>query len=348
MSVVTGGGGAPATITGIKVALPRPVPEFTGTDYTPAGWPGTSIGTIAADLARARDLGLDAVRLRIPFASLAGPAGLAALPGLLAAAQQAGISVVPVLFDGVADLSPASWAAADHDLAAVVAALAGSPAVVLWDIADRPDLRIDVASPTEITAFLAHQIRLLRSLSPTVPLTISWSDPAAAADPEMVGQVDLVSLSWTGSPVDLPGAIGQLQGSADGRPVMVAATTSATDGGWSPFPRSERRQAVEVSSTLIAAQRADITRTVVDRLQDTTTDQHGLLRADSVSKPAAALVRPGAPLTTVAGPGIEDYLAANFWRTAAVLVVVGVFFVVRHRLRAGRRLRSRTVAAGGS
>ena len=65
----------------------------------------------------------------------------------------------------------------------------------MWDLADQPDLRTAGATPTEIRAFLAHESRVLRALDPSTPMTVSWSDPAAAADPAMIDLVDVVSLT---------------------------------------------------------------------------------------------------------------------------------------------------------
>ena len=348
LAVVTGTGSTGTVVTGVPTEPPRPVPAFTGSDYTPVGWPDTAAATITTDLDRARNLGLSAVRVRIPFATLTSEASLARLPELLSSAEAAGMRVVLVLFDGLADLSPASWGAADHDLAAVVAATAGGPALSLWDLADGPDRRTAAATPTEISAFVVHESRLLRDLSPTVPLTVSWSQPDAATDPALVGLVDAVSLSWTGSAADLPEAIGRVQSVAGGRPVMLAAQTTPTNGGWSPFPHSERRQAVEVAAVLTAAGQAGVTSTVVNQLQDTTTDRTGLLRVDGTGKPAAALVHPGAPLSTVSGPGIGDYLAANFWRATIVVVLAGILFAVRRPGRdALRRWRNRLRRSSG-
>ena len=342
LAVVTGTGSTGTTVTGVPIAAPRPVPAFTGSDYTPAGWPDTPAATITADLDRARNLGLNAVRVRIPFATLTADPSLARLPELLSSAQAAGLKVVLVLFDGLVDLSPASWGAADHNLAAVVTATGDHPAMALWDLADGPDRRTTAATPTEISAFVVHQSRLLRTLSPAVPLTVSWSQPDAATDPALVGLVDAVSLSWTGSAGDLTDAIDRVQAAAGGRPLMLAAQTTPTNGGWSPLPHSERRQAVEVAAVLTAAEQSGVSSTVVNQLQDSATDQTGLLRTDGSSKPAAALVHQGAPLSTVSGPGIGDYLAANFWRAAIVVALAGVLFAVR---RPGReaigRLRHR-------
>lgn len=221
----------------------------------------------------------------------------------------------------------------------------------MWDLADQPDLRTAGATPTEIRAFLAHESRVLRALDPSTPMTVSWSDPAAAADPAMIDLVDVVSLHWTGAPGDLPAAVETVRAAAGSRPVMVTATTSGTEGGWSPRPHTDRRQAAEVAQVLLTAEQNGVSRTAVDRLQDAGVDRDGFLRADGSAKPAAALVRPGAPLTGVAGSGLADYAASNFWRTVVAVAFFGTLFVFRHRLitagrgpRAGRirrRLRSR-------
>ncbi|HYN73435.1 MAG TPA: hypothetical protein VES60_13125 [Nakamurella sp.] len=339
-TVTTAYAGGVTEIADARTAAPVAAPVVNAVDYLPAGWPATPDTTIAEDFRQAKDLGVDTLRVRIPFDSLTAPANADQVAGLLTAAGPAGLQIILVLFEGEMDLSPASWAAADHSLTSLVGAVGNDPALVMWDVADQPDLRTGAATPTEIRAFLAHEVRLLRTLDPTVPVTISWSVPAAAADPAMVELVDVVSFHSTGTPADLTAAVQQMSAAAGTRPIMLVATTTATDGGWSAFPHSERRQAVEVAQVLQSAAENDVTRTSVNQLQDSAGDQRGLLRADGSAKPAAALLRPGAPLVGVSGSGAADYASSNFWRVAVAVLFFAVLFLVRHHVwTAGRALR---------
>ena len=308
-------GGAPVS--------PVPVPALNATDYAPVGWPVTPQDTITTDLRRARDLGLTAIRVRIPFDQLTSPASLARLPDLLNAAEAGGLLVIMVLGDGEADLSPGSWAAADHGAAAVTAAVANNPALALWDIADRPDLRTSVASNVEIDAYVVHAATTLHGLSPTIPVTVSWSDPAPVRDPVMAELVDMVCMHWTPAGGDLSAALDSLQTGAGSRPVMIVASTTPTDGGWSPSPHSDRRQVIEVAGVLQSTGQHSVTHTAIDTLSDTAADKTGLVNLDGTSKPAAVLLVAGAPLSSAAGPGWHDYAASNFWRCMALCVLVG-------------------------
>ena len=331
-------GGAPVS--------PVPVPTLNATDYAPIGWPNTAQKIITADLSRARDLGLTAIRVRIPFDQLTSPASLARLPELLNGAQAVGLRVILVLADGQSDLSPASWGAADHGAAAVAATIGNNPALALWDIADRPDLRASVATDVEIDAYVVHAATSLHLLTPSIPVTVSWSDPALAGDPELATLVDVVSLHWTAAVGDLSGAIEQTQAGAGPRPVLVVATTTPTDGGWSPRPHSERRQAVEIAEVLLSTDHFNVTRTAIDRLRDSSADRGGLLRADDTNEPGAALLVPGVSMSSISGPGWREYAASNFWRAAALgALIVGILAVLRWVViprRTRRRVTVRT------
>jgi len=338
--------GTTGVVGGARVS-PVPVPALNATDYAPLGWPITPHETITADLARARDLGLTAIRVRIPFDQLTSPASLARLPDLLNAAQANGLRVVLVLGDGTADLSPASWADADHGAAVLTAAVANNPALALWDIADRPDLRTSVASKVEIDAYVVHAASTLHGLSPTIPVTVSWSDSAPARDPVLAELVDMVCMHWTPAVGDLSTALDSLQTGSGSRPVMIVATTTPTDGGWSPSPHSERRQAVEVAAALRSIGQHDVTHTAIDELSDTAADKGGLRRLDGTKKPAAALLVAGAPPSLVDGPGWQEYAASNFWRGMALCVLLGgVVAFVRWVVVA--RWRRRTAPDAGS
>lgn len=323
-------------------ALPvRTVPALRATEYRPMSWAGLSAATVTGDLTRARALGLTAVRVPLSYTELGGAnpsaAAIQAIKTLLTAATAARMSVILVPLDGLTDLSPGNWFAANHHLATLVTALRGSPSLALWDLADEPDLRTASATPTEIRAFLVQEAALVRITDPATPITISFSDAADAADPAMVALTDVVSLHSAAAPADLAAALNTVRTAARPRPVFLTVSGPTTDGGWSPIPGTEDRQSAFVADALRAAQQAGIDRVSVAALIDSTVGgKRGLLRADHSATPAALLVSPGAALDSAARPGLADYLGAKFWRALAVaLVLTGIIFWQGRRRRHG-------------
>lgn len=323
-----------------------PVPDVT-LPVEDGRWTVTEIGTVGDTLQRAADLGLTAVRVPLNKDALGGAdptrAALANLTTLFEQAESVGIGVIPVLFDGVTDLSPATWAGADRYLQQVVNTVRDSPALVAWDLMDGPTGRTaDGATDTEVRAFLVIEATRLHGLDPATPVTISWHEPAGATDPAMVGLVDVVTLQVDGMSTDeLAAAAGPLTAAAGGRPLSFVTTGPATDGGWGPVPRTPHAQAATVAAVLTAARSDGITRVSTAAVRDSaTTGQRGVLTTAGMPKPAAALLGPGAPLDAVPAGGIGDLIGSRFWQAVTVLMVITVGLgglAWRRRRRRGSR-----------
>ena len=341
VETVSRSGSGVTLLTGQHAIAPVAGPaSLKATDYPVPGGAEPSARTFAIDLRRVRALGLDTVRVRWPYVPFTGSAAdearLASLASLLETARAARLRVVLVLFDGLSDLSPAIWASADQYVEQLTQAVGANPALEMWDIADRPDRRRARATATEIRAFVVHEAELLHRLTATVPVTVSWADPAAAADRALASMVDVVSLHPTDGLGDL-GSLNRVREAA-GRPVMLVVSTSGTDGGWSPVPRTEHLQSVQLARAFQVSGTLSIDKIAVDALQDHGPQRDGLLRGDGSAKPGAAIVRTSGA-GTVASFEIGDYLGSKFWRAAAlalVIVVIGWLRLGRSR-RSGRR-----------
>lgn len=311
------------------------VATLVGADPTSADadgrWTTEEVAAIGSGLQRAKGLGLTAVRVPLNTVALGGSdptdAALDNLGTLVAQAEAAGIGVIPVLFDGLTDLSPSTWAGADRQLQQVVDTVRDSPALVAWDLMDGPEDRTaGGASPTDVRAFLVVASTRLHGLDPNTPVTITWHTPAGATDPAMVGLVDFTSLAVDGLGADeMAAAAGAMTGASAGRPISWVTAGPATDGGWGPFPRTPAAQASSIAGVLSAARQAGVTRVSTAAVEDSTvTSLRGVLTAGGAAKPAAALLGPDAVLTGLPSAGVGDYLGSRFWQAVAVLLLVVV------------------------
>ncbi|TFD30674.1 hypothetical protein [Cryobacterium cryoconiti] len=336
VTVTTAAAGA-ATITGATPRAPLPIPSSRATEYRPDGWEARDPAELAADFTRLRALGFDTIRVPLSFTDLGGTRptddAIDGVTTLLEQADAHGLRVALVLFDDFPDLTPATWVGAGAHLTRIATAVRGQPALVLWDLADRPDLRTSgPTSAAEIRAFLVYAGSALREIDPETPQTISWATSATAADPAMAGLVDGVTLHLTGNE-DPAGAIQAVRTAVPDRPVLLTVTGLDTDGGWSPLPRTEARQVVDVDRVLQAGERAGLSRVSVATFIDTETDAGGLLRRDASAKPAAALFAASAEPAAVSPPGVLDYARSKFWilMTALFAAAASVLLWVRRR-----------------
>ena len=296
-------------------------------------WPEYDGAVVATDFSRIRALGLNTVRVFVPFEQFGGPdvkpAFLAKLGALLDRAQAADLHVIVTLFDFHTAYDPFLWPQADRHLETILTAYGSHPAVLAWDLKNEPDLDFARAGEATVTIWLAHTARLARELAPQTLLTIGWASATTA--PKLANYVDVVSFHFYAPATELPTAYLSLRDM--GRPVLLGEFGLPTwNSPFFPGGHSEAEQAVYYAAVLTAQQEAqgagslawtlyDFTKVgpeVAGRWPWQTGPQRylGVLRANGTPKAAAALLDPHATRTVAPLPGYARLLKP-FWLTLA-------------------------------
>jgi hypothetical protein len=329
----TRGPGA-AVLTGVPGTAPRALPAMRGVGYRLRVDEPIDEASIGADLDTVRRLGLDTIRVPLPYDALGDTPDQKALRPVrrlldLAAARR--IRVVPVLFAGAARLTPDVWSATDMHLRAVVGPLRDHPALAMWDLADTPDRRgAGTAGLVEVYAWLVHTVRQLREVDPVRPVTVSWSG-AAAGSATVNALFDSVSLAWDGPREELPATLAELDRYAAGRPVLLSRYGIGTYNGVFPGGHTEAEQAYDLAQTRLIAERSGLRGVIFAELRDATSPSadarlpwrvggaDGLLHADGTPKKAAALVGSRTGLGRVPTPTPVEAVHKPFWWLMAAL-----------------------------
>ncbi|MBP7961000.1 MAG: cellulase family glycosylhydrolase [Caldilineaceae bacterium] len=317
--------------------------EVAGINYYPKAtpwdefWPNYDPAVTAADFAHIRALGLNTVRVFVPYVHPGGPkvdpAILDGLGDLLDQAEDQGLKVIVTLFDFRGDYNILLWPNADRHMETLLTTFRDHPAILAWDLKNEADLDYDSAGQTTVDAWLLHIARLARRLDPNHLLTVGWSSPeaAAVADPALADLLDLVSFHFYAPAVELADRYAALRVVALDRPILLGEFGLPT---WNsplfPHGHTEAEQAVYYADLLTALGATDaagslawtlydfehVPATVAGRWPWQTGPQRqlGLLRGDDTPKPAAALLAPGADLTV---PPLPAYarLLKPFWLT---------------------------------
>jgi hypothetical protein len=295
--------------------------------------------------------GLDAVRVQLPEAALgsAPSAGsLRRVRHLLDLAARHHLRVILVLFPAGGDHRPAMWAGDDSYLTAVVGALAGHPALALWDLAQTPDAAGSVTSRTEVQAWLLHEIETLRRQDTATALTVSWDGLSPAADAPVDSLLDVVSLSWRSSAADLSNAISAYRQGKSARPVLLSSIGQNSFDSFYPGGRTDADEASYEAAVLIAGRGGGVRSAFAQAWQDPSSPAIpsllpwkngpqlaiGLIKADGVARPIAGLFGSGAKLAAVPRPGALERLHKPFWQLMGFTVLAAsVLDVVRRRRR---------------
>ncbi len=282
-----------------------------GINYYPAAtpwqkfWPAFDENIIAQDFARISDLGATTVRFFLTTEYFADADtqedALNRLTTFLFLAEEAGLKVVPTLFDLKYSFDPTVWGQDLATLRAVLPVFAASPAVVMVDIKNEPDLDFAAHGRPEILAWLQTMIILMRMEAPDLPLTIGWSSSDAALALE--NMLDVVTYHDYGEIGTASARLSAVQSATD-RPVMITEIGVSSYEISLGYPGSPDGQADDLGKRLDALAAADgiFVWTLYDfpavdasavggsawvqNLQE----RFGLFTSEGVAKPAAKVV----------------------------------------------------------
>ena len=330
-------------------AAKNPSPPLRGINYYPRETPWASFWeefdreVVNEDLGRIVALGLNSVRVFIPFEEVGGrhvgPDELQPVVDFLDLAQSHGLEVIVTLFDGRTDHRPARWDEDEAYLDVVVEELASHPALVLWDMKNEPDRDVGILELTDdmLQAWLGHITRYLRQLDPATPATVGWSSGEAAASHPIVG--DIVSFHHYAPADELPQVVAEIRSAQPGTPLMLTEFGLPTWNTVLPNGHTEQEQAAYFADVLTIAAILDLDGVLAWTLWDLAfappdagkfpwhtgpQTRLGVIRPDGTEKPAAALLGPGADLASVPRPGLKARLTKPLWLLLLGVVSIGL------------------------
>lgn len=244
---------------------PLTLPRLNGVNYYPAQtpwsrfWPEFDASVIAADLDLVTRLNGNSLRIFLPVADFtpdaAGAANLLKLKTFLDMAGSRNLSVIPTLFDLKHGFRPAHWAEDVAYLRRVLPVLAASPAVVLVDLKNEPDLDRATHGADLIEAWLTTIILMSREIAPDLPLTIGWAKAEAALD--HAADLDAISYHDYADAEGTADRLAQVRAGAGGKPVLVTEIGVSSYALLLSFPGSPARQAQELAERITALAAAD-------------------------------------------------------------------------------------------
>lgn len=341
--------------------------RIVGVNYYPQAtpwhefWPAYNPTIIDQDFARMQQLGLNTVRIFVPFEQFGGARINTTLQerlaDLLTRADAHGLKVIVTLFDFRAEYQPLAWPNADRQLEALLTRFKDNRAILAWDLKNEPDRDYATHGRETVNAWLVHTARLARSYDPHHLLTIGWSSPEAAR--ALADQIDFVSFHFYAPAEQLRAQYSALRTAAPDRPIVLTEFGLPTwNSFFFPNGHSAPEQAVYYADILATLRATDSAGYLAWTLYDFSSvpgdvagrwpwqrgpQAHlGVLRADGQPKPAAALLAPSADLNVIRIPGWARLLKP-FWFTVLGVVVVTLY--VATRLRRGRLQLPRGSAA---
>jgi len=234
-------GGTFKTIAGIK-----------GVNYYPQEQPwnmfgeGFDLKAVRSDFGRIRIMGLNTIRIFIPYEEFGGPdikpGHLDQLKQVMDAAQAENIEVLLTLFDFYGDYALADWTLSFAHARSLVAALKDHPALLGWDIKNEPDLDFERRGRHQVLGWLRELSTIVNKLDTEHPVTIGWSNAEDAA--LMEAEVDFVSFHYYEDADRFKAVYEKLRNDVPGKPILLQEYgLSSYSGIWNLFSGSDTKQA---------------------------------------------------------------------------------------------------------
>ncbi len=322
---------------------------------------------IEHDFALIHKLGMNTIRIFIPFTQFGGPdvgnpgaaldsaetgssaKGPALVPDpigelsdLLQRASAHQLHVIVTLFDFRSDYTLLHWPDADRQMQTLMTNFKDEPTILAWDLKNEPDQDWHSAGMTMVNIWLAHIAHLARAYDDHHLLTVGWSTPVAAQT--QIAGLDFVSFHYYAPAEQLQVAYKAIQAANPGLPVAMTEFGLPTwNSPFFPNGHTEAEQAEYYANLLLALRHTNSIGYIAWTLYDFTyapasvagglpwqsapQKQLGIIRANGLLKPAASLLAPTARLNRPPLP-FWDSLLKPFWLTLSAGLLTLMVLIV--------------------
>lgn len=249
-----------------------------GVNYYPSASPWFSFWAdfdtlvIAQDFELISELGLEAIRIFIPYSTFGknqvDPVYVQRLNQLLNLAVRFDLLVVPTLFDFPEGYQIDLYTQTRRHLIEVVDRFKDHSHILAWDLKNEPDLDFEVYGESTVLEWLKLMIATIREIDPSKPVTIGWSKATSAH--LLADKLDIISFHFYEQPSLLTSQINALRQKVDPeKPLWLTEFgKSSLNSFFFPGGASEAEQAAYIQNVLFYAQEAGVNSNFVWTLHD--------------------------------------------------------------------------------
>lgn len=225
--------------------------KIKGVNYYPKDHPWDMYGgnyddrTIDEDFKKIKDIGLNSIRIFVPYESF-GKAEvdsikLSQLSATLDIAKKYNLKVIVTLFDFYGDYNVQDWTLTHRHAEHIVKALKNHEALLGWDVKNEPDLDFESRGKSNVLAWLRNIIEEIKGWDPEHPITIGWSSTKAAEN--LSQEVDYISFHYYLDPDEFKDRYSILKKAVPDKPIVLQEYGySSYSGFWNAYLGSEKKQ----------------------------------------------------------------------------------------------------------
>lgn len=242
------------------------IPDIRGINYYPQDypwhyfWDSTSVDIIVTDFQIIKELGLNTVRIFIPYQTFSQAEKeeyyLQKLNQLMDAASDVELKVVPTLFDFPIGFDLRTYPYYTHHLNLVIESIKDHPALLAWNVKNEPDLDFEQHGQQSVIDWLNYTVDHTRYLDPDHPITVSWSSLSRL--PILAEKLDFLSFHMYTDESNWTKAIEEHRSKYNKPIVLEEFGLSTREGFTNLLGQTEEEQRNYTLATILEAKNSDI------------------------------------------------------------------------------------------
>jgi len=202
--------------------------------------------TVEADFKRIKKIGLNTVRIFVPFVefgkSNVSKNKLNKLEQVLDIAEKQQLKVIVTLFDFYGDYTVLNWTETHTHARRIVGVFKNHPAILAWDVKNEPDLDFKARGQLEVTEWLMQMITLIKEIDKNHMVTVGWANLENAH--LLKDEVDIVSYHYYKSASSFIKKYNRLKARIPNKPLILQEFGKTSyQLIWNPFVNGDRAQA---------------------------------------------------------------------------------------------------------
>ena len=210
-------------------------------------WEDLDLNIIERDFQLIRDLGLNTIRIFIPFSDFGKghvkEEKLQQLSLVLQFARLYNLKVIVTLFDFLPTYSLQEYSQTDRQLETILTRFREDDTILAWDIKNEPNLDFKNHGKIQVMDWLEFMVEQARAYDPYHLLTIGWSDTESG--PLLAAELDFVSFHFYHPIQQLAPELQALKAAVPNKPLVLEEFGLPTHSSWwLPGGHTEYDQAI--------------------------------------------------------------------------------------------------------
>jgi len=214
--------------------------QVSGFNYYPKDFPWSDFwnnyhdSIVAEDLSILKDLGMNSLRIFIPYQDFGAENPLEErmkkLEQLLDLAESYEVKIIVTLFDFPASYHYDHWTRCEKHLKIILERFKDHQAILAWDLKNEIDLDYNSYTKTTVNEWLSYMLKRAKIYDPNHLFTVGWSNPEDAV--QFSEELDFISFHYYRKVSEFPEDLSLLQSQVPNKHILLGEFGCSTYSSW--------------------------------------------------------------------------------------------------------------------